>query len=323
MKKLFLFTVVVFTICFTACKTTSLNLSPADLSSLAIVTVTGNSSVPWYVPPAERINEDDGIISNSGLSAMLNKALRGNDPELLTIESRIDNSAEIVQDTFKDYGIDVLPVEKVYESPVLSQQSFNFLTDFSGSTPAQGYGVISYTSRVRNKEICETTGAKTTCFVEFEYRKFKEQVSFSENHVYAHVVMKVYMADVNGKKILQKEFTALSDDFTTMNVIKGYSKDKLVALFPSAVKNACNQLMAYLLGTDTNINIQNANDTAIEELSDEQLSQAVEIKLPAKKTEQPAETSAETEAPVETENESETDSIESTVADEPEVIEEQ
>lgn len=85
MKKIFLFTALLLTLCFTSCKTTSLKLSSTDLSSVAIVTVSGNSSIPWFVPENNRKNEDDGVISKSGLSSMLNKALRGNDAELLTI----------------------------------------------------------------------------------------------------------------------------------------------------------------------------------------------------------------------------------------------
>lgn len=318
MKKIFLFTALLLTLCFTSCKTTSLKLSSTDLSSVAIVTVSGNSSIPWFVPENKRKNEDDGVISKSGLSTMLNKALRGNDAELLTIESRIDNSAEILIQSFNEYGIDVLPAEKVYEAPVLNQQSFNFLTDFSGSTPAQGYGVISYTSKVRNKEICESTGAKTTCFAEFEYRKYKKEISFSENYVYAHVVMKVYMADEKGNKIMQKNFTALSDDYVSMSTIKGYSKEKLVELFPSAIKNACTQLMIYLTGITPELITQNINESTLEELSDEQLSQAVQIKLPAKK----AESVAEEPVVTETAEESTEVSVESELSDEPEVTEE-
>ncbi len=306
--------VVIFVmLSLTGCNTVSLNLSPAELSSVAIVSITSNSAIPWFVPDNERMKEEDGAISNSGISRMLNKTLRGNNPELLTIETRIDNAAEILIQSFKDYGVDVLPVEKVYEAPILSQNSFNFLTDFNGSTPAQGYGIISSSSKVRNKEICETTGAKTTCYVDYEFRKYKKEISLTENHVYAHVVLKAYIADENGKKIMQKDFTALSDDYVDMDIVRGYSKDKLVLLFPSAVKNACNQMMIYLTGITPEMNTKNINESALEELSDEQLSQATEIKLPVKKVQE--ETPAAEDSAEETADNIEMDEP----ADEPEV----
>lgn len=305
-----------------ACNSTSLNINPADLSSVAIVSVSGNTSIPWYVPVNERTDEDDGEISNSGLSAMVNKTLRGNDAELLSIETRIDSSAEILKETFGDFGIDVVPVEKVYETPVLDQRTFNFLTDYTGSTPAEGYDVVNFTSKVRNKEICSYTGAKCVCFAEFEYRKYKKQVSFEENDIYAHVTMKIYMENAEGKKILQKEFVAISDDYVAASTIKKYSKEKLVELFPSAIKNACNDLLIYLTGITPQQITQNINESALEELTDEQLSQAVKIKLPVLKEAAPAEDAVvEEEASVQVQDNSfEEDSYEGEeLDDEPEV----
>lgn len=274
------FLAVLAGIIFSSCKTTK--ILPEVYSPIAIITVNGNSSIPWFVAEQDKQSEDDGKIENGALTALLNSAIHTTNPEITTVQTRVNTASKIINDTFERNGFELIPVEKVYKAPVIRNTMFNILTDINGSTPAEGYSSYENSSSKRDKDVCKFTGAKSTLYVTFEFRKIKEDVGFITSEVRAHVTMKVIMADSNGKVLLRKPYVGISSECILMEN-KKFDRNELVELYPEAIQIAMNNFIQDITGQKP------AEESFVQEpvedepkITDEQRAQATTLLLPKK-----------------------------------------
>lgn len=264
---------------FSGCKSTE--FTPEVYSPVAIVTVNANYSLPWVVEEKDRTNEEDGKISNSSLNVFFNSLLNSSDPEILTAPARTDMAGEIIRNTFINNGFEVIPVEKVYETPSIKKSRLNFLNSVGGFKPATGYKTYENPSSKREKDICSFTGAKSTMYFILEFRKEKKQTGFLTSEIRAHVTLKANVTDSRGKKILKDSYVGISSDCVIMDN-KNYDRNEVVELYPEAIQNAMNLFMEDLTGKKVADYIPEAPVVEEPKISEEQRAQATKITLPKK-----------------------------------------
>lgn len=230
---------------FFGCKSTK-TIDLTDYAPIAIASVYSNSSVPWYEKSSYDIeNETTG---NGGLvTSQLNKVLEQNNPEYQTVQSRIDEAADILAHCLEENGIPVVDKELLKESPAYKSGYNKFLQIASTSTSADGYLALDYAGKNRNRAIATTTGARGTIFAEFIFQKEKIQKGFKGSDVRARVTMKVYVANANGDKVLYNTYTGVSVDSIDYDN-GGWDRNTIVSYFPAVIESVCNQFIMEYTG---------------------------------------------------------------------------
>jgi hypothetical protein len=88
---------------FMAASCESTKVTPATCSPIAIVSVSGNSSIPWYIDDRDKTSEDDGETGGM-LSGIVNRTFGAHDPEIQTVNSRIDDAAATLASSLSRTG---------------------------------------------------------------------------------------------------------------------------------------------------------------------------------------------------------------------------
>src|SRR5574344_2755897 len=142
---------VAYVCTFISCQSTKITV--ADYSPTAIISVCGNSSIPWYIEPKDRTSEDDGE-SGGMLSGLVNRALGATNPEIITVQERIDYAADALERAITEKsGMTLLDHSVVENTPLFKSNGNSFFSDIGDDVPADGYKVIASTSSKRNRDI--------------------------------------------------------------------------------------------------------------------------------------------------------------------------
>lgn len=223
------------------CKTTEVNMK--EHMPVAIASVYCNPSVPWYSSdPSSPDDPGTGAVTN-----MINKALNSNNPELITLNSRIDGAAETLCHVLEENGIEVLDAEKLAESKSYQKASIAWLEVLSTDVPASGYKALDYNGKSRNRRIAQECGAESLIFAEFVFEKQKIPVGLFDMSAAARVTLKIYVCDSMGKKLLFKTYSAISPETTEYNN-GSWDRQAVCDAFPSAIESVVNQfVMDYAL----------------------------------------------------------------------------
>src|SRR5574344_508736 len=153
------------------CQSTKVDLQ--QYTPTAVVTVYGNSSIPWYVEFSEMKSDSDNDTGGM-LSGLVNRALGANNPEIQTVNSRIDTAAEIVKRVLEQQGQMTVIDHKIIENtPTFKNSGNSFLNNVGDDVPAEGYKIINSGSSKFNKRIAQEAGIKSTVFVVFKFQKQK------------------------------------------------------------------------------------------------------------------------------------------------------
>ena len=143
---------------------------------IAIVSVSSNTTVPWYEENTNSSEEDD--INEDGLiNSMLNKSINAKNPEINSNKDRIEMAEDKVltmlinKGNFKLIDKDTVLNNKVYKEVP------NGLLDFMSATCIPvGYKKLSPDSRKIARMIMDSLGAKSLMYITFQFEKEKSSL---------------------------------------------------------------------------------------------------------------------------------------------------
>lgn len=249
MKKNLLFisalTSVIALFILSSCQSTKVVAS--EYSPSAVVSVYGNSSIPWFVDLRDKTSETDGE-GGGMLSGLVNRALGAHDPEIQTVQSRIDTAAELFCTALENKGkIEIIDHTLVEKTSAFKANGNSFLNNVGDDVAATGYKIISAGSSKRNKDIAKQSGAKSTIYVTFRFQKQKLNASLTKKEAAARVTMDVYIADQAGHKIFKKQYYAISSGSVPYENGK-WDKEELCNLFPDTITTVVNSFILDYVG---------------------------------------------------------------------------
>ena len=224
------------TLIFLGCKTTEINIR--NYSPVAIASVYCNPSVPWYTDdPTAPDATNPGALSN-----MVNNTLNKYNPELLTLNERIDGAAESLCDILEDNGIEVLDASELAQKGINKQSSMAWLDALSSDVPASGYKALGNGGKSRNRKIAEECGAQSLLFAHFVFQKKKVPIGHFDKAVAAMVTLKIYVCDAQGNKLLLKSYEATSSENTRYKN-GNWDQQAVCDFFPEVIKNVIAQFV--------------------------------------------------------------------------------
>lgn len=262
MKKILIALLLVFPF-FYSCKSI-----PADLKSynpVVIMTVYSNPSVPWYDEQTKSETVNDGILSGA-----VNRLINKKNPELTTVQERIDEASAMLSERMRDFGLDVIDPTVLKDSPAYKKAGKNFLDYLGNTVPATGYDAITSSNGKLNRATCKETGAKSTVYVKFRFQKVYAKKGVRNVGVAARLVMTVFATDAEGKKILSKEYKAVSEEYTDLIKSSDWDKEKLLSFFPALENKLITEFLTdYVFDADSEAISKEYKPTAIKVKSKE------------------------------------------------------
>lgn len=236
MKKLILSLIPAISL-FYGCASTQVNL--AEHSPVAIMTVYSNPSVPWYDERTGAESVEDGIVSGA-VNRLVNKA----NPEYEERQERINQASEILSLRLRNSGLEVIDPTTAGDCSAYKNAGKTFVDYVANTLPAEGYEAITGTNRKKNKLVCKETGAKSVLYVKFHFQKMYAKEGVHEKGVAARLVMSVFGTDENGKKIINKEYKAVSEEYAELSNYSNYSRDELLSLYPELESQVIGQFLS-------------------------------------------------------------------------------
>ena len=218
---------------FFSCASTSVNLR--DYKRTAIVSVYGNSMIPWYsnnIRGSDEPEYTEGIISGA-----INRAVNEGDPEVYLAGKRAENAAAALEQALLSNGVDVVspssfPDCKVYVKPDGAKKKS--ASKYSG----RGYRVLDSASKKFRTDLVEKTSCDSMLFANFKFEKMQKSGA-----VWLRVTLSVCLTDAQGKAVYRNKYTAVSDQSVESGRGDRYDHEGLCALADSTVLKAVNLFM--------------------------------------------------------------------------------
>ena len=223
--KRFIFAIVPAITLFYGCASTKVDL--AERSPVAIMTIYSNPSVPWYDERTGGESVEDGILSGA-VNRLVNKA----NPEYEERQERINQAGEYFSLRLRNAGLEVIDPTTAKDNPAYKNAGKTFVDYVANTLPAEGYEAITGTNRKKNKLVCKETGAKSVLYVKFHFQKVYAKEGVHEKGVAARLVMSVFGTDENGKKIINKEYKAVSEEYAELVNYSNWDRDQVLSFFP-------------------------------------------------------------------------------------------
>ena len=216
----------------------SAKIEKESISPLAIVTVTGNSSIPWYVltKDGEEPSANKGLLQNA-----INSKFYDDDPEIASAYNRLDYAEDAVRRIFEDVAeIEFVDRETVLESKKYKSMNSGILSALNTTITATGYKDLRTPDRYELKKLCEDVGAKGCLVLDFEFFKKSTKGNSISGEVVPYVKMRVKMYDTNGKEIKYKNYKVEGSQSLKISGRK-YDTEAFVAMYPEVIDQLLTQ----------------------------------------------------------------------------------
>lgn len=225
----------------TGCVSTRASLK--SYTPVAVLTVYGNSQLPWYDATTTASSDYAATQTGDGLlTGALNRLIDNANPETTLAHERIDDAAAQLKAALEQKGIETVSLEKIKDCKSYKHKG-SFIFDYvNNTTPADGYETLQSSSAKLNKLIASETGAKSELYVSFKFEKQKVLDGVHEVGVQARVTMAVYGADSEGKTIISKEYAATSSAYTELSN-NTWNKEKVCSYIQDTVTDVIAQFM--------------------------------------------------------------------------------
>ena len=282
MKKSRLFTIQSFSTAILAiflagCESTK--IEPELHSPSAIISVIGNSYIPWVQEEKDVSLKDTERKKNDGaLNALINKLSGSENPEILTAKDRLDYADE----SFRQIVSEISGLEFIEKDSVVKNENYKLLSEsiynsLSVITKGSGYKDFTIIGAKKAKYLMESLGAKSAFILNFKFYKEKNSEGRENQFLVGVVTMKVKFLDEKGHEIINKTY----EERTPSRIKRynsNYDKEAFVELFKEAIDNAIRKFAVEFMGSGIQAK-ESESYSDEKELSN----QAVKLKLPAKK----------------------------------------
>lgn len=223
----------------TGCASTKISLQ--ESSPVAVISIIGNTQVPWIDEDDETVLATDEPEAESLLTSMASRIMDSNNPEILTAVDRLDYAFDSASMNILEMtGCAVLPKEEV-----LSSEAYTYLTPsyFNSLTPtktATGFKDLTTIGAKNARYLMDSIGAKSLLILSFTFQKDVVKGTKTNGAIGGVVTMKAKLLNNRGREVLNKIFVAKTSE--PIKIMRGqYNKDSLVEQLENAIDDVMRQ----------------------------------------------------------------------------------
>lgn len=221
---------------FLSCASSSVSIE--ECTPVAVVTVVGNTSVPW----ADDIAESGGLISSA-----LNKAIDGANPERLTSQDRVDHLEESLRESLSDIaGVEVAEKEHVLSAPAYKKMRQSIYNSTVSTVSASGYRDFSRLGAKSARLLERELGVGALVLAECVFSKRVCEGTQSSGAVCGVVALSCVVLGPDGREAISGEVSAETEAIPVSRY--SYDKDALVSMFPAAIEAAARKFVVANMG---------------------------------------------------------------------------
>lgn len=244
---------------FISCESTKISLQ--EHSPMAIISIVGNTQIPWVDHEEEATTPTGEPEAETMLTSMVTKFIDSKNPELLTAVDRLDYVYESLAQNLPDLtGIQVLPKDEVISDEYYKNLRASYFNMLSATKNATDYKDLSTIGAKPARILLKNLGAKSALIVSCTFQKDIAKGNRSSGLVKGISTIKIKLINEKGKEVLNKIYT--SD--TELIKISGskYNKDELVSAFNEATDNTIRQFCMDLSNNSTDSVISDNSETS-------------------------------------------------------------
>lgn len=241
MKKINTLSLAFVSIAFVLTSCASTKISLQESSPVAVISIIGNTQVPWIDEDDETVLATDEPEAESLLTSMASRIMDSNNPEILTAVDRLDYAFDSASMNILEMtGCAVLPKEEV-----LSSEAYTYLTPsyFNSLTPtktATDFKDLTTIGAKNARYLMDSIGAKSLLILSFTFQKDVVKGTKTNGAIGGVVTMKAKLLNNRGREIVNKIFVAKTSE--PIKIMRGqYNKDSLVEQLENTIDDVMRQ----------------------------------------------------------------------------------
>lgn len=229
MKKISLIFCLILSLAFIGCASSKIEAS--SLSPVALLTVTGNTSLPWHtITDGKETSANQGLLQKN-----LDAKFFSDDPELAERYNRLDYAEEAFSRIFGEIlDIKVLEKEAVIGSKHYRAMGEGLFHSLNTTITAGDYKDLRSPDKYYMRKLCSDLGAESCLVLSFEFFKKVVTGSTISGEITPYVNLKVKLYNKEGKQIFYKTYSSMGSQLLPTRG-RLYDKEALVALYPEVI----------------------------------------------------------------------------------------
>ena len=223
----------------TGCASTKLSVK--ESSPVAIISITGNTQIPWVDEESEEVSPTGEPEAESLLTSMASSFTNSQNPEILTAIDRLDYAYDSANLNLLELaGYTVLPKEELLSSEAYTYMAPSYFNMLTATKNATGFKDLSILGAKNARYIMEETGAKSLLALSFTFQKELVRGTRSSGIVGGIVTMKAKILNSRGREVFNKIFVARTSG--QIKIMHGqYNKETLIENLNDAIDDAMRQ----------------------------------------------------------------------------------
>lgn len=223
----------------TGCASTKLSVK--ESSPVAIISITGNTQIPWVDEESEEVSPTGEPEAESLLTSMASSFTNSQNPEILTAIDRLDYAYDSANLNLLELaGYTVLPKEELLSSEAYTYMAPSYFNMLTATKNATGFKDLSILGAKNARYIMEETGAKSLLALSFTFQKELVRGTRSGGIVGGIVTMKAKILNSRGREVFNKIFVARTSG--QIKIMHGqYNKETLIENLNDAIDDAMRQ----------------------------------------------------------------------------------
>ena len=223
----------------TGCASTKLSVK--ESSPVAIISITGNTQIPWVDEESEEVSPTGEPEAESLLTSMASSFTNSQNPEILTAIDRLDYAYDSANLNLLELaGYTVLPKEELLSSEAYTYMAPSYFNMLTATKNATGFKDLFILGAKNARYIMEETGAKSLLALSFTFQKELVRGTRSSGTVGGIVTMKAKILNSRGREVFNKIFVARTSG--QIKIMHGqYNKETLIENLNDAIDDAMRQ----------------------------------------------------------------------------------
>lgn len=241
MKKFNTLSLALVSIAFVLTSCASTKISLQESSPVAVISIIGNTQVPWIDEDDETVLATDEPEAESLLTSMASRIIDSNNPEILTAVDRLDYAFDSASMNILEMtGCAVLPKEEVLSSEAYSYMAPSYFNSLTPTKTATGFKDLTTIGAKNARNLMDSIGAKSLLILSFTFQKDVVKGTKTNGAIGGVVTMKAKLLNNRGREVLNKIFAAKTSE--PIKIMHGqYNKDSLVEQLENTIDDVMRQ----------------------------------------------------------------------------------
>ncbi|MDY6397180.1 MAG: hypothetical protein SPL22_05565 [Treponema sp.] len=241
MKKFNTLSLALVSIAFVLTSCASTKISLQESSPVAVISIIGNTQVPWIDEDDETVLATDEPEAESLLTSMASRIIDSNNPEILTAVDRLDYAFDSANlNILEMTGCAVLPKEEVLSSEAYSYMTPSYFNSLTPTKTATGFKDLTTIGAKNARYLMDSIGAKSLLILSFTFQKDVVKGTKTNGAIGGVVTMKAKLLNNRGREVLNKIFVAKTSE--PIKIMRGqYNKDSLVEQLENTIDDVMRQ----------------------------------------------------------------------------------